>query len=323
MIWFWRNRDALSYSLNSFYKAIGISRQGVHDMLNRMQRNLEIEASMTQMIRMIREDHPTMSLRSMYYKIQPTAMGRDRFEAMCVSYGYQVQSPANYKRTTNSNGVIRFPNRLEGLTVSHKNQVWVSDITYFEIANKYYYITLILDAYSRFIKGYHASRSMETLDTTVPALQMALKAKGLPRGIIMHSDGGGQYYSKAFLKITAKAGMENSMAKEAYENPQAERINGTIKNNYLRHWAIHTFTHLEKALDRAVVLYNFEKPHKSLHYLTPAQIEHSNYLYEEQTTNSKELFKGKKRSVGVFKPQLFKKAPSEPETNMVKLETTS
>lgn len=280
MIWFWQHRNLLSCSLNGFYQAIGISRQGVHDMLNRMQKNLEIEASMIQLIRKIRDDHPTMSLRSMFYKIQPNDMGRDRFEAMCVAYGYQVQRPSNYKRTTDSSGVIRFPNRLEGLAVTHVNQVWVSDITYFEIAGKYYYITLVLDAYSRFIKGYHASRSMETVDTTIPALQMALKEKSLPTGIIMHSDGGGQYYSKVFLRITADAQMENSMAKEAYENPQAERINGTIKNNYLRHWSIQTYNELEKALDRAVMLYNFEKPHKSLKYLTPSRIEGRSYLYK-------------------------------------------
>lgn len=289
MIWFWRHRDLLSYSLNRFYEAIGISRQGVHDMLNRMQRNLEIEASMVQLIREIREDHPTMSLRSMYYKIQPTAMGRDRFEAMCVAYGYQVQRPTNYKRTTDSSGVIRFPNRLGGLTVTHVNQVWVSDITYFEVSHKFYYITLILDAHSRFIKGYHASRSMETAHTTVPALQMALREKALPKGIIMHSDGGGQYYSKAFLQITTKAHMENSMAKEAYENPQAERINGTIKNNYLRHWSIQTFSQLEIALDRAVGLYNFEKPHKSLQYITPAQIEGRSYLCKTRTRSKLKL----------------------------------
>ena len=284
MIWFWQHRDTVCFSLNRFYQAIGISRQGVHDMLNRMQRNLEIEASMIQMIREIRKDHPTMSLRSMFYKIQPGNMGRDRFEAMCVGYGYQVQRPSNYKRTTDSSGVIRFPNRLEGLTVTHVNQVWVSDITYFEIANKYYYITLILDGYSRFIKGYHASRSMETMNTTVPALQMALKQKSLPSGIIMHSDGGGQYYSKAFLSITTRAQMQNSMAKEAYENPQAERINGTIKNNYLKHWSIQTFNQLEKALDRVVYLYNFEKPHKSLQYSTPAKIEDRSYLYKANQT---------------------------------------
>lgn len=283
MIWFWRHRDLFSYSLNRLYQAVGISRQGVHDMLNRMQRNLEIEASLTHFVRMIREDHPTMSLRSMYYKIQPTAMGRDRFEAMCVSYGFQIQRPANYKRTTNSNGVIRFPNRIEGLTLKYVNQVWVSDITYFEICNKFYYITLILDAYSRFIKGHHASRSMETMETAVPALQMALREKSLPKGIIMHSDGGGQYYSKAFIEITTKAHMVNSMAKEAYENPQAERINGTIKNNYLKHWSIQTFDQLKKALDRAVGLYNFEKPHKSLQYSTPAKIEGRSYLYKINT----------------------------------------
>ncbi|HBH13531.1 MAG TPA: hypothetical protein DDX29_10535 [Clostridiales bacterium] len=67
--------------------------------------------------------------------------------------------------------------------------------------------------------------------------------------------------------------MINSMCKYPWENPYAERINGIIKNNYLIHWIIESFEELVKAVDRAVYLYNNQKPHKSLKRLTPIKFE--------------------------------------------------
>ena len=290
------------YSLNEFYSAINISRQGVHDMLNRMQRNLERETSIMFMVRLIRENHPTMSLRSMYFKIQPQGLGRDRFEQMCVRYRLHAQKPINSRRTTDSTGVIRFPNLLKDFEIGKVNQVWVSDITYFEMGGRFYYITFIMDAYSRFIKGYSASRSLQTTHTTLSALSMALREKNVPSGIIFHSDGGGQYYCKEFLQLTSKKLMKNSMAKEAYENPKAERINGTIKNNYLIHWSIHSFEQLEKALDRAVWLYNYDKPHKSLNRLTPAMVEGRTYIRNGQTAKGEESLTARLVTCGASSP---------------------
>jgi len=89
---------------------------------------------------------------------------------------------------------------------------------------------------------------------------------------IIHSDGGGQYYSKSFLSLT-EGRFINSMGGSAYENPHAERLNRTIKNSYLRHYQPGDFDQLKKSLTRAVSMYNDGKPHDALKGLTPKQFE--------------------------------------------------
>lgn len=231
-------------------------------------------AYLVDIIRQIRADHPTLSCRAMYYKINPETMGRDVFEKCCFQWGFRVENLPNYHRTTNSNGVIRFENLMVNRVITGINQAFVSDITYYEL-ERFYYITFIMDAYSRYILGYSASKRLTTECTTFAALKQVIKARknNLPAGIIFHSDGGGQYYDKEFLKLTQRYGFQNSMCEYAYENGKAERINGIIKNNYLKHRKIKTYADLVRELDRSVALYNNGKPHKSLKYKTPWEVE--------------------------------------------------
>jgi transposase InsO family protein len=252
-------------------------------MLNRYLKNQEMQEQLSYLIFKIRKDHPSMCMRSMYYKIQPDGMGRDKFEAFCKALGLKSKRWRNYTKTTDSNGVIRFDNLIEGLIVKRLNQAWVSDITYFEVGGRFYYITFIMDLFSRRILGWQVSKSLRTSDTTLPALRQALKIRKneIPVGLIFHSDGGGQYYCKEFLDITNQYEMCNSMCEAAWENGAAERVNGTIKNNYLKFYEIKDYQMLIKKTDRAVHLYNHEKPHKSLHYLTPVNFE-QNWISKSQ-----------------------------------------
>jgi putative transposase len=89
---------------------------------------------------------------------------------------------------------------------------------------------------------------------------------------IIHSDGGGQYYSRSFLSLT-NGRLTNSMGESAYENPHAERLNRTIKNNYLKGYQPKDFDQLKKQLARAVEKYNESKPHEALNGMTPNQFE--------------------------------------------------
>lgn len=255
-------------------------------MLERRMLYNEEAGFLKQLVREIREDHPTLSCRAMYYKIIPEGIGRDKFEDLCHEWGYSIERSINYQKTTNSNGVIRFENHLSGLVLTNVNQAFSSDITYYELCGKFYYITFITDCFSRTILGQSVSKRLTTEQTTIPALQMAIKSRGekiLP-GLIFHSDGGGQYYAKEFVAITTKYKLVNSMCEYPWENGKAERINGTIKNNYLKYMKITTFEDLIKNVDRAVSLYNEERPHKSLNYLTPLAFEKKQLLLEEQTT---------------------------------------
>ena len=186
-----------------------------------------------------------------------------------------VPRPQNRARTTDSSGVIRFDNLIKGIVPSRVNQIWQSDITYFEVDGKFDYITFIVDAFSRRIVGYSVSDKLTTEETVILALKRAIACrKGVNlSGLIFHSDGGGQYYSREFLKITEKLEFKNSMCTHAWENGKAERINGIIKNNYLIHWDIHNLTDLKKMVRKAVMLYNNDKPHSMLNRLTPVGYE--------------------------------------------------
>jgi transposase InsO family protein len=245
--------------------------------MERLSRQRQEELHLLLLIQDIREDHPTMGIRDMYYKLGPMSMGRDRFEYFCKAESLLVTRPKNYRRTTDSYGVVRFNNLLENLEINKINQVWQSDITYFDLAGKFYYITFIIDGFSRRIIGHSTSRRLFTEDTTLPALQMAIKLRKQQklsiRGVIFHSDGGGQYYDRNFLLLTNKCGIQNSMCKYAWENGKAERINGVIKNNYLKHRTIKNIEQLVIEVDRSVLLYNKEKPHIALQRTTPESFE--------------------------------------------------
>ena len=194
--------------------------------MDRMRERVSEQKQLLVLIYQIREDHPTMGCRDMYYKLKPQNMGRDAFEAFCKEEGLSAPVVRNSRRTTDSTGVVRFDNFLNGLSLTRINQLWQSDITYYDIDGIFYYITFILDAYSRRILGHHCSQRLLAEHTTLPALEKALRQRKdyNLEGLIFHSDGGGQYYDKAFLQLTAKHNITNSMCEYAWENGKAERI---------------------------------------------------------------------------------------------------
>lgn len=269
-----------------------MSKQSLHQRLDRELRHQSYQHQLLFLIYQIRADNPSMGARDMYYLLQPAHLGRDKFEAFCKDQGFCSRRILNYRRTTNSTGVIRFPNLTTNLQLDRINQVWVSDITYFELNNTFYYLTFIMDAFSRRILGYHVSNRLFTTQTTLPAIKMALEVRKEMdlTGTIFHSDGGGQYYEKEFLTLTQKMKMINSMCEYPWENGKAERINGIIKNNYLNHRKINNYDELKKEVDRSVQLYNQHKPHIGLKRLSPIKFENL-YLYNENNSNKQSVNK--------------------------------
>jgi putative transposase len=267
----------LTYSLNKLYQSIGLSKQAFHQRMDRYLQERSIEEHILLLVYRVREDHPTMGLRDIYFKITPIGIGRDRFEILCKQSGLMVERMHNLRRTTDSSGVIRFDNLLIGLVINKPNQVWQSDITYFELNGRFYYITFIIDAFTRVIVGHAVSQRLKTEQTTLPALQKAIKSridlKLSIHALIFHSDGGGQYYDKDFLELTRKHEIINSMCQYPWENGKAERINGVIKNNYLIHRFISSYEQLQIEVDRSVLLYNTEKPHIELQRKSPILFE--------------------------------------------------
>ena len=261
-----------------------ISKQGFHQRIRRELAYEDIKQQLLMMVDQIREGHPGMSARTMYYKIQPNGIGRDAFEALVYFHGYKLTSTKKFIATTDSSRTKRFDNLLEGLQITNVNQVWVSDITFYWIENRFCYITIIMDLFSRFIVGFFVSDSLQTIHTTLPALQQAINTRDIKNynnKLILHSDGGGQYYCIEFVKLTIKTGINNSMGRVVFDNSHAERVIQTIKNQYLKYYQPLDFKHLKKDVEKAIQMYNFERPHNALKRLTP-------YEFEQLINNKKE-----------------------------------
>lgn len=261
----------MRYSLNMLYEAVGIRKQSFHEWMENQIKIKNLYAQMIPLIEQIRKEHPRMSSRVMYHLLQPDGIGRDKFIRFSTDHGYGVPIKRNYSRTTDSSGVVRFPNLIKLIKVHRSHQVWVSDITYYHMNGRFYYITLIMDLWSRYITGYHGSKDLRTISTTLPALKNALKMYCPTKTLILHSDGGGQYYCKEFRELTAKNNIRNSMTRDVGENNHAERLNGTIKNDYLSCYMPTSFKEFQQQLKRAVYNYNNTKPHHSLQMETPAE----------------------------------------------------
>lgn len=216
-----------------------------------------------------------MGCRKMALILKQPGCGRDKTEALLLIAGFRIIYPPNYIKTTHSVRVHRFSNLIEGLIIRDINKVVQTDITYLWAKDRFYYLVFIIDVYSRFITGYHASCNLEA-EANMKALRMMVKRRGKEnlKGLIHHSDKGSQYHCNEYLGILKDHGIKVSMCNNAWENAYSERINRTIKDEYLRHRNIDCLKTLRKEMDRAIKLYNENRPHWSLlQHMAPARFE--------------------------------------------------
>ena len=250
--------------LNDLYHVLGMSKQSVHQYHKRQQVFDRKFAELLIETDELRAAHPGCGVEKMYYTLKPDFIGRDRFVDAFMELGYRVRRMKNYHRTTIP-AWFKYPNLIEGMVLKRKNTVWQSDITYFDLNGKFYYIVFIIDVFTRQIVGYAVSDHLRA-EANLRALKMALKNHGAPK--IHHSDRGSQYIDKYYTKLLRDHNVNISMGMQAQDNAYAERINGTIKNEYLKHWNIKTFDELKRKVSKAVLHYNSIRIHDSL----PARI---------------------------------------------------
>ncbi len=249
--------------MSAVYAMAGVSKQAHHQYQLADRNRGSLVNSVIPEVDQLRRGHPGCGLEKLYWILQPQGLGRDKFISIFQSLGYGVKKRKNYHRTTIPTH-IKFPNLITGMLLDGVDQLWQSDITYYLVGNKYYYITLIIDAYSKQIKGHAVSGHMRA-EANIKALKMAFaNSVGDLKGLIHHSDRGSQYVDKGYQGLLKQKGIHISMGLQAQDNAYAERINGTIKNEYLAYRTIETFAQLKKQVKRDVKHYNEKRPHNHL-----------------------------------------------------------
>lgn len=176
-------------------------------------------------------------------------------------------------KTTNSQHEYgRYPNLIRGLSITRPDQVWCADITYIQLQQGFVYLAIVLDIFTRGIRGWNLGRTLST-ELALTALERAMTDR---KPEIHHSDQGVQYAARGYVERLQAVGVQISMAAagQATENTYAERVIRTIKeeevylSDYTDYWdAYHQIGHFVEDV------YQTKRIHSALDYLTPLEFE--------------------------------------------------
>jgi putative transposase len=189
------------------------------------------------------------------------------------SMGLQLKATRKTQKTTDStHSFPRYPNLVPGLVIVRPDQVWVLDITYIRLRCEFVYLAVIMDVFTRCIRGWHLGRSLDQV-LTLRALDRAL-AEGAPE--IRHSDQGIQYAATVYVQRLEAVGAQISMAETgaAWQNGYAERLMRTIKEEEVD-WS--DYEDHTDALGQLRRFLNDDYMHKRIHsalgYLAPVEFD--------------------------------------------------
>jgi putative transposase len=187
-----------------------------------------------------------------------------------------IQPKSFVPKTTDSRHSLSYsPNLLlETPSPTNVNQLWVGDITYVPLrGGAFSYLALLMDRYSRYLVGWHLDETM-TDGLVLPVLNMAIRARQPPSGLIHHTDRGGQYASDRYRAVLRRADFRQSMSRagNCYDNAFMESCFGTIKTELeMTEYQDHRVACREIA--DYLHYYQVERKHSALNYLTPQQFE--------------------------------------------------
>ena len=230
----------------------------------------------------VRNRLPRLGTRKLYFLLKPTfvdqgiKLGRDALFSLLRREHMLITPRKNYTKTTHSKHWLKkHPNLLKEVKPDCPEQVFVSDITYLKTRKRTCYLALVTDAFSRKIMGYNVSEDLGA-ESTVKALEVAIRNSQEPMNVIHHSDRGLQYASSLYQQKLKNAGMLPSMTDgyDCYQNALAERVNGILKQEFLFARCNDT-RELETLVKESIEIYNSERPHLSLKMLTPNDVHES------------------------------------------------
>ena len=282
-------KSLMLYPITNLCRLFGVSKQAYfkYDQNKAFERAAKLSFAL-EYIRLTRsKDHGIggKKLYVMYKRDQAASgelIGRDMFYQLIDENGLKIRQKRHKPRTTDStHGLPTYPNLIKDFIPTAPNQLWVSDITYIPLWHSrgkyaFCYLSLILDAYSEEIIGWSVGQDLSTV-YPLKALRMARKRlEGIPLEnikLIHHSDRGLQYASREYVEILKGYHISVSMTEDGNpkDNPQAERINNTMKNELLKDMRFSNISQVMTAVTKAINFYNNKRPHMSIDNMTPAQ----------------------------------------------------
>jgi transposase InsO family protein len=272
-----------SIGLGRLCRLFGKTRQGYYDHSWRQSDELMQEALIIDLVKNIRKSLPKagglklMLMLKDDFAAHNISIGRDSFFVLLKRHNLLVRRRKRYVVTTDSNHPYKkWQDLVKGLKVKVPEQLWVSDITYLRTTAGFMYLSLITDAYSRKIVGYHLSQHLKAQGCLI-ALNKAISSRTTTNALIHHSDRGIQYCCEPYVSLLQQNNISISMTQSGspYDNAVAERVNGILKTELNLDNTFSSYSHAVAIVHQAIDAYNRLRPHMSISNLTPDQAHYS------------------------------------------------
>ncbi len=274
-------QQSTAYAVQVLCQTLGVSRSGFYAW---QQRPAPTDPLTPQVVTTFWRHARRYGSRRLTAELQAAqvAIGRRRVRRIMRAEQLQAIQPKSFvPRTTNSrHGGRMSPNLLADYTVTRPHEVYVSDITYLPLqGGGWAYLATWLDLYTRRIVGWAVADKMEA-DLVMRALRQALHRGQAPRGLIVHSDRGGQYVDTEFRALLTAAGCQQSMSRagETYDNAFAESLFARYKAELLEGGAFRDVPEAElETCEYIERYYNPVRRHSALGYVSPLEYERAYY----------------------------------------------
>jgi transposase InsO family protein len=265
-------REQEGYPVTAICRVLEVARSTIY-----YQARPKDEQALRDAIEAIAGQFPTYGSRRMARQLrrEPHDMlvNRKRAQRIMREMGLQGRVRQRKPRTTDSqHNSPRYPNLVRDVTAEYPDHIWVADITYVRLLLEWVYLAVIMDVYTRAIRGWHLSRSLEG-ELTLTALRRAL-ADRVPT--IHHSDQGVQYAATDYVDLLQDPHVQISMAARGKpeENSYAERLIRTIKEEEVYLSDYRDFEEAYIQIGHFIEdVYQTKRIHSALGYLTPVEFE--------------------------------------------------
>lgn len=271
-----------SWPVHTLCAVLGMSRSAYYGWLSGNkdtdQREEEAEKLVLEVFREHRRRYGVRRLVA-ELKARGVEIGAYKVRLVLRKHGLQAIQPRSFvPRTTDSRHPYPIsPNLLLELAFpTSPNQVWVGDITYIPLTGGgFLYLAVWMDLYSRRIVGWKLDTHMQE-ELVIEALSKALGTKTVAKGMIVHSDRGGQYAGRVFRKLLDKHKVRQSMSRadNAYDNAFMESCFSRFKAELLEDGAFENKQDAQTEIFEYIEMYyNTKRRHSALGYLSPMSYE--------------------------------------------------